>query len=85
MKPSMACYSLLVRLIALKYHQDDSSMVCAIPFSWKWLFLTPTTTFASLREGTWLTRLVPQPQRERVLYTGFLINRWRYISLAYCL
>ena len=31
------------------------------------LFLTPTLTIASLRQGTWLTRPDPQPQIESTL------------------
>ena len=61
MKPSMACYSLLVRLIALKYHQ-----VCAIPFSWKWLFFSPNHDFCFVERGYLADKAgPPAPERER--------------------
>ena len=52
-------------------------------FLFSFLFLFPTTTFSSPRQGTWLTRPGPRPQIESTL-TGFLIDRWSYIALAYC-
>ena len=48
------------------------------------VFLSQPLTIAWPRQGTWLTRPAPQPQRERIPYTGFLIDRWSYIALAHC-